>query len=201
MPHDTRIKNNFRHKWKSNTILSHHYECQQKPPGEMLCSAVWITSISASDDGNSLACLDGDLLCDAFFTCLECSVIGWLTTHHQPSPPVPLKLFSLSLDMPSKLFHGLSLQRRLRNLLSLVLHRHVWLYPLPFPNRNRFFYQTFQQICVFQTIIPLLWHLWKPNHFIFVCSAHLQVEFRWNCVLMKTNLVLFVALPVWIWTN
>lgn len=111
----------------------------------------------------------------------------WLVNHPLSTfSSRPSRRFSLSLDMPRELFHALSPQGTLRNHLSPVcfslttcspVDRHAWLYPLPFPNRNLFSYQTltskspFQQICL-------------PNHHISqsqtALSLYVQHIFRLN---------------------
>lgn len=92
----------------------------------------------------------------------------WLVTH----PPLtfssrPSQLSSLSLDMPSKLFHALSRQRRLR-ITSLALSlsicspvdSHAWLYPLPYS-------------IVPETCFPSTFHRIAANHCL---PSHLLSE-------------------------
>ena len=78
---------------RNTTVLSHHYECHQVRRRAFTMNnidiSVWWWEVIIS--------LDEDLLHDAFFTCLECSVIGWLTTHWQPSLLVPSLCSSLYL--------------------------------------------------------------------------------------------------------
>ncbi len=85
-------KNNFqlrRTRRKNTTISTHCDGCQQKPEGE----EPNLTMNNADISGwwwEVISSLEEAQICDAFFTCLECSVISWLTAHCLPSPPVPL---------------------------------------------------------------------------------------------------------------
>lgn len=122
-----------------------------------------------------------------------------LVNHPPPaSSPRPSQLFSLSLDM--------SLQQRLRNPLSLSLSPSALLWThVPGSTHYLLLIETCFSTKQYPSKISISANLClpnrhlsgsrSPNRFIFVCSAHLQVEFRWNCVLMKTNLALFVAPP------
>lgn len=112
-----------------------------------------------------------------------------LTTHCQPFPAVPLSP-SLYLQKSERRL-ALSYSPVDRRYLSLTCYstKH---YPQKSP---------FQPIYAFLTIIYTSTPLPVSTLVSSCVPGHLQVEFRWNCVLMKTNLALFVALAAHIWTN
>lgn len=111
---------------KPPAVLSHHKGCQQKPPGE--------TVAFYSEQRRQRRLMmrrhhqrgQGSALWRIFHLCGM-----WryrLLSHPPPSfSSRPSQLLSLSLDMPSKLFHALSLQQRLRSPppLSLCVSRQI----------------------------------------------------------------------------